>query len=572
MKNIFKKQTLWLTAFVISVLCIAWTIPANSAENLRLIPFQGRLTDAEGAALNGVYRITFAIYDAPTGGVASWTEFHESVSVINGQLNVLLGSITKLDDPDDNGDTSDAVLFDASSGPRFLGIKVGEDTNQEMIPRQQLVPAFHARTADHATEADHALEADNADTLDGHDSSYFLSPSIQERVNISASSDHLRLDRASSETTGGNTLFLELLQHDSLSHDVPLVYPSIRFHHVHRHWHRIEGREDGLHFKDGDFNSDVHCDIHARNIIADGLDVNGVAFLGYENTVLDFGSALKSGFYQDGAQFIPGDVPDQSSEWTHLITARHGNPDNNYQLQIGANYTNNDRLFFRKIAHATAESHNPPWHEVATRGSNTFLGTQHFLNSVQVTGTYGFANQNTDWGKITFQSTGDGPGESYMVFQTFDNGHEPFYFQMRNGSSTPFNPVKIDESGIHVNGRGFATQGFFPCSDKRLKRNIEPLDDSLNKVLELRGVSYEWRSDEFPEMGFTEGTQIGLIAQEVETIIPELVSTKDNGYKALSYEKLGAVLVEAIKEQQTIIAELKTEIEGLRTRVEALED
>lgn len=175
MSKILKGKFLWVATFVILILGMVWTIPANSAENLRLIPFQGRLTDAEGAALNGVYRITFAIYDAPTGGGAEWTETHQTVSVINGQLNVLLGSMTELDDPDGNGDTSDAVLFDASSGPRFLGIKVGEDTNQEMIPRQQLVPAFHARTADHAKEADHALEADNADTLDGHDSSYFLS-------------------------------------------------------------------------------------------------------------------------------------------------------------------------------------------------------------------------------------------------------------------------------------------------------------------------------------------------------------------------------------------------------------
>jgi len=169
MSNILKGKSLWVATFVMLILGMVWALPANSAENSRLIPFQGRLTDTEGAALNGVYRITFAIYDAPTGGVDSWTEFHESVSVINGQLNVLLGSMTNLDDPDGNGDPSDAVLFDASSGPRFLGIKVGEDTNQEMIPRQQLVPAFHARTADQATEAN------NADTLDGHDSSYFAS-------------------------------------------------------------------------------------------------------------------------------------------------------------------------------------------------------------------------------------------------------------------------------------------------------------------------------------------------------------------------------------------------------------
>jgi microcystin-dependent protein len=172
MRKILKGKSLWIVTYVMLILGVLWSLPAHSAENSRLIPFQGRLTDAAGEPLNGVRQITFVIYDEPTGGNALWVEVHESVSVINGQLNVLLGSMTLLDDPDGNGDPSDAIQF---MSPRFLGIKVGEGSNQEMVPRQQLVPAFHARTADQAKEADHATEANNADTLDGHDSSYFAS-------------------------------------------------------------------------------------------------------------------------------------------------------------------------------------------------------------------------------------------------------------------------------------------------------------------------------------------------------------------------------------------------------------
>jgi len=105
------------------------------------------------------------------------------------------------------------------------------------------------------------------------------------------------------------------------------------------------------------------------------LDIEGGAFLGYETTLTDFGGILKSGFYQDGGSAITGDVPDQTHGWSHLITARHSSTGNNHQLQIAGSYAVNDRLFFRKIATGN-NADNPAWNELATRGSNTFTGTQ----------------------------------------------------------------------------------------------------------------------------------------------------------------------------------------------------
>jgi microcystin-dependent protein len=68
--------------------------------------------------------------------------------VIGGQINVLLGSLVSLDDPKGTQNPADAVRFDEPLKPRFLGIKIGADGNQEMVPRHQLVPSFHARIAD----------------------------------------------------------------------------------------------------------------------------------------------------------------------------------------------------------------------------------------------------------------------------------------------------------------------------------------------------------------------------------------------------------------------------------------
>ena len=97
-------------------------------------------------------------------------------------------------------------------------------------------------------------------------------------------------------------------------------------------------------------------------------------------------------------------------------------------------------------------------------------------------------------------------------------------------------------------------------SDIRLKENIEPLTNSLEKLLQLSGVTYSWIGQE--------GKKIGFIAQEVEKVIPELVFTNNNTedkIKGIHMDNITAVLVEAIKEQQKIIEELKLRISNLES-------
>jgi hypothetical protein len=104
-------------------------------------------------------------------------------------------------------------------------------------------------------------------------------------------------------------------------------------------------------------------------------------------------------------------------------------------------------------------------------------------------------------------------------------------------------------------------------SDQRLKTNIQTLTSSLNKVKSLRGTQFEWTNENDPEFRIgndSTGTQIGLIAQEVEQVLPEVV--KLNGvkdYKTVEYDKIVAVLIEAIKEQQQQIDSLQQQIDNL---------
>ncbi|MBY0424394.1 MAG: tail fiber domain-containing protein [Cytophagales bacterium] len=120
---------------------------------------------------------------------------------------------------------------------------------------------------------------------------------------------------------------------------------------------------------------------------------------------------------------------------------------------------------------------------------------------------------------------------------------------------------------FEVTGR-IKSNGINETSDARFKKDIITLDHSLEKVMKLRGVSYAWRTSEFPQKEFSPRPQIGFIAQEIEKVYPELVETDKLGYKSVEYTKMVAILLEAIKEQQKLIESQSEEISGLKTSIE----
>ncbi len=93
-------------------------------------------------------------------------------------------------------------------------------------------------------------------------------------------------------------------------------------------------------------------------------------------------------------------------------------------------------------------------------------------------------------------------------------------------------------------------------SDARFKQNITPIDSALQKLMRLNGVEYEMKTKEFSKNNFATGRQMGLLAQNVETVVPDAVNEKD-GYKGVDYAKLVPLLIEAIKDLKKEIEELK---------------
>jgi len=110
-------------------------------------------------------------------------------------------------------------------------------------------------------------------------------------------------------------------------------------------------------------------------------------------------------------------------------------------------------------------------------------------------------------------------------------------------------------------GLGFMqTDNYFTNSDRRLKTEIHELSDALETIGALRGVTYQWKEKA------EAGDQIGFIAQEVELVLPELVSTnEETGYKSVAYANVTAVLVEAMHDQQDQIELMQAEIDSLKS-------
>ena len=131
-----------------------------------------------------------------------------------------------------------------------------------------------------------------------------------------------------------------------------------------------------------------------------------------------------------------------------------------------------------------------------------------------------------------------------------------------NGGLTTTSDVQFDSFGVGTAASGTTGEiratgdiTAYYSSDERLKDNITPISDAINKIDQINGYEFDWNSNSSHS-----GHDVGVIAQEIEKVLPEVVVTRDNGYKAVRYEKIVALLIKAIKEQQLQIDELKSKI------------
>ena len=129
---------------------------------------------------------------------------------------------------------------------------------------------------------------------------------------------------------------------------------------------------------------------------------------------------------------------------------------------------------------------------------------------------------------------------------------------------TRLTSVDID-ADLNVTGEIFATGDVtaYSTSDERLKTNLETISDPLIKLSKINGYTFNWTEDSGKDITTREA---GVLAQEVEMVLPEVVADRENGYKAVRYEKMIPLLIEAIKDQQQQIDSLKQQIKILKDK------
>jgi len=190
-------------------------------------------------------------------------------------------------------------------------------------------------------------------------------------------------------------------------------------------------------------------------------------------------------------------------------------------------------------------------------GSSQVVGSSITTNAITIAGT-----STALGGTITLATITGGSGivsGSIQVLgsSTIHSGSANNY-QFNSigvGSVSPSGTAgRIDASGDIV---------AFSTSDKNFKENITPIKNALEKISKISGNTYDWKPELKEFHGF-EGNDVGVIAQEIEEVLPQLVTTRETGYKAVKYDKLVALLIEGIKEQQQQIHSLTIEVEKLK--------
>jgi hypothetical protein len=233
---------------------------------------------------------------------------------------------------------------------------------------------------------------------------------------------------------------------------------------------------------------------------------------------------------------------------------------NNSGLSVSGDITINGNTAAQAGHHFTAhnESHYNKYSMYAGSSAycigmysgNAFGG----LNDWAMTFTF---NDEADRGFL-WRDTAHSQGQGAMSLTT--NGKLAVAHSVRLGYGESDTTIPGATYRLDVSGSIGATADVvaYISSDKRLKDNIKNIANPLEKLEKLNGVEFDWND----KQDLYKGHDIGVIAQEVEKVLPEIVDTREDGHKAVKYDRMVALLIEAVKEQQQQINELKEKLNG----------
>ena len=207
-------------------------------------------------------------------------------------------------------------------------------------------------------------------------------------------------------------------------------------------------------------------------------------------------------------------------------------------------------------------------------GEGTYSSSHSFHWYPNTSGSYGSAQLNGTKGSYSGIYMHNGGGVTTGMYDSAGNGGEyrEGNSQWRQYYHTSNNCLGIRASatsssyGLYVSGAIYATGDIVGSSDERLKKNINTIENALDKVENLRGVTYEWKEDRQEKDGHDHNNvtpkRIGVIAQEILDIVPEVVThDKENDRYGVSYGHLTGLLIEAVKDLSNKVKDLEKKLE-----------
>jgi hypothetical protein len=565
---------------MVVVLGLLMTAINVAAQDSVLVSYQGRLTDDAGNPVpNSTYQITFSLFNGPDLVDAAWAETHPAVQTDNGLFTVILGSVNRLEE----------TVFE--NEPLYLEIKIGE--SEIISPRTLLTSVPSAAFAKKVIGDIETGEGGLVINDDLGDSVIVLSSGVAG---------------AGARSIGGSIkMFNPQPEPPALMFEINSDAVAGASMNIYDEIGQVMGVEpspfnDGYSIKlmdptDDGGRREVHLTASATEgagiYLMDPTDDGRIVSL---TSSPSNGGSIKMFNPQPEPPAILFDLSANVSRSSDDIEMSLTDGDSTYQTKLTPGRV--------KVGHPTYDSY--PRSEL-NAGADSITFFMQGLSAGAPAPSIAMLSSSTEakigigtmtageplvvgkdlgsWAGDRIVVGDDTPGEytglvmgedhttrAHLTWNIDDNflgmGIEEGGTHYRNILVLRDGMVGINTTSpstdLHVNGDICYTGSIGACSDIRYKRNVHTLEHALDKISCLRGVSFEWKRDEYPGSKFGDDEQIGLIAQEVKEIVPQIVNETGDGYYNVDYSKLTALLVEAVKE-------LKKENELLKARLEKIE-
>jgi hypothetical protein len=507
--------------------------PSALAQTVTAVPsvinFQGRLATPSGNPVpDGTYAIRFSLWDAAANGTEKWNKTISDVAVRNGAFAVKL----------------DSLAADTFNGSLWFEIKIGNDA--ALAPRQQLV------------SVPYALKSNLALTVpDGTITNAKLAGAITADKLASGTLNGTAWLLSGNSGTNPTTNFLGTTDNNPLEFRVN-GYRAIRYTFA----------EDLFGFPYRSINTlggsnvnEIETWVVGATIAGGGRDnIDNSIYSDEPNRALHHFTTIGGGYGNTASEFmatIGGGLTNRASSGYTTIAGGSNNFANGYISTVSGGIGNGTGGLAATVSGGEGNNGGGNWSVVPGGKFNRANGNYSFAAgrraSANHNGAFVWADEGSPADGTEFPSTGANQ------------------FLVRAAGGVGINTNDPAGYALKVNGSVAGVGNYQNLSDARFKQKISPFDNALNAILGLRGVTFEWKPTD--SMNFSEGRQIGFIAQEVEKVLPELVMTDQNGVKSVAYANVVPVLVEAIKTQQKKIEALEkqtAEIAEIRAQVAEL--